>query len=125
MDICPTFHVLLFRLVFYLRKSVVTELHFLTWSCPNVCVRASGVVVCMFIRVSVCVHNRSHLTSYRPLPRGAGWPSKPVSRATPGRTSRASQNSSQPCRTHSLSMSRGYLSRSVFNPRRNDYHDNE
>ena len=29
LDICPTFHVLLFRLVFYLRKSVVTELHFL------------------------------------------------------------------------------------------------
>ena len=35
MDICPTFHVLLFRLVFYLRKSVVTELHFLMWNCPN------------------------------------------------------------------------------------------
>ena len=34
LDICPTFHVLLFRLVFYLRKSVVTELHFLMWNCP-------------------------------------------------------------------------------------------
>ena len=35
LDICPTFHVLLFRLDFYLRKSVVTELHFLMWNCPT------------------------------------------------------------------------------------------
>ena len=38
LDICPTFHVLLFRLVFNLRKSVVTELHFLMWNCPWVTV---------------------------------------------------------------------------------------
>ena len=84
-----------------------------------------GRLYITFIRVSVCVYNRSHSMSCRRLPRGAGWPSRPASRATPGRTSRAFQNSSQPCRTHSLSTSRGYLSRSVFNPRRNDYHDNE
>ena len=53
MDICPTLHVLLFRLVFYLRKSVVTELNFLMWNCPVHSARANKWILCPLLSSSI------------------------------------------------------------------------